>query len=172
MKLPKPSLLLVGFLIIAVVSGWLNLKNAAAVDAFGDVVQLKADISEYEMDIDRLREVIIGKDTKEEEKKQAKAEVVELEDEIKSLRKEVIEQRVDAEQAAASIPNGSWIWTLLVQIGATLFGTGLVLAFTNESEDSRVRSTALLVLGAITIFILITRILGLTAAGVMSGVLN
>ena len=69
-------------------------------------------------------------------------------DEIKELREEDLpEQTLDAQDALAALPNGAVIWSLLSQLGAAIFGLGVISIFLKTDENERVRSIALLVIG-------------------------
>ena len=79
MDISKQNLLLVGFVIIAVVSGWLSFKQACVVDAMGDVASLRADISELRNDISELKS----------EEKPDEEKIKELEEEIKETERRI-----------------------------------------------------------------------------------
>lgn len=156
MNSPKVSVLLVGFLLIAFVSGWLNFKQARVVDAAGDVVSIEAEVSELRLEIAQVqREMDKATDGKNVERRK---KVETLNEEIKELKEvEIPEQRQDLKEAAAALPNGAIFWTILAQFGAAAIGVGLIRRFQDKNEDSRVRGTALIVLGAITILLLLSR---------------
>ena len=158
MDISKQNLLLVGFIIIAVVSGWLSFKQACVVDAMGDVASLKAEIFEIRNEMGELKS----------EEKPDEDEIKELEEELEELNKEMPGQRQDVESAAASLPNGAVIWVILIQIGAAVFGVGLIKMLQNSEESDRIRSMALLILGAFTIFLLLGKIVYM-ASGIGAG---
>ena len=99
------------------------------VDAIGDVVGVQAEISE-------LRREARESDDKDTNK-----------EEIEELMKEDLPaEQEDAQNAFASLHNGSVIWTVLSQIRGAIFGLGIISIFPMENENERIRSTALLLM--------------------------
>lgn len=129
-NLPKGGLLVIGFLILAGSGLVLTWKQAKVVDAMGDVASVQAEINELQRE---------AKDSDDADKNK---------EEIKELReKDLPSQTQDAQEALAALPNGAVIWTLLSQLGAAIFGLGVISIFLKDSENERIRSTALLLAG-------------------------
>ncbi|MGC6457126.1 MAG: hypothetical protein ACON4R_02040 [Akkermansiaceae bacterium] len=106
-----------------------TFKQARVVDAIGDVVGVQAEISE-------LRSEARESDDKDTNK-----------EEIEELMKEDLPaEQEDAQNAFASLHNGSVIWTVLSQIGGAIFGLGIISIFPMDNENERIRSTALLLM--------------------------
>ena len=114
---------------LAGISLILTFKQARVVDAIGDVVGVQAEISE-------LRREARESDDKDTNK-----------EEIEELMKEDLPaEQEDAQNAFASLHNGSVIWTVLSQSGGAIFGLGIISIFPMENENERIRSTALLLM--------------------------
>lgn len=151
-KFSSGSLLFIGFLIMGAVSVMLNFKQARAVDAMGDVAKVKAEIRQLN---NEMQEEGTSKDDREK-----------LNKKIEKLQNEdLIEQREDALNAMAALPNGAVIWTLLSQVGAGAFGLGVLGIFLREEEHPVVRSTALVVVGALILVYIIARTVYLFVGG-------
>ncbi|MGB0144507.1 MAG: hypothetical protein ACPGJR_06220 [Akkermansiaceae bacterium] len=106
-----------------------TFKQARVIDAIGDVVGVQAEISE-------LRREARESDDKDTNK-----------EEIEELMKEDLPaEQEDAQNAFASLHNGSVIWTVLSQFGGAIFGLGIISIFPMENENERIRSTALLLM--------------------------
>lgn len=139
-NLSKGGFLVIGFLMMAAVSTILTFKQARAVDAMGDVASVQAEISE-------LRREAAKSDDKDMNK-----------EEIEELREEELpDQMQDAREAMAALPNMAVIWTLLSQVGAAIFGLGVISIFLKEEENNVVRSTALLIVGGMVLTFIIAR---------------
>lgn len=139
-NLTKGGLLILGFAILAVSSTMMTWKQALVVDAMGDVASVQAEINELQQE---ARE----DDDKEKNK-----------DEIKELREEELpSQMQDAQEALAALPNGAVIWTLLSQLGAAIFGLGVISIFLKTEENNVVRSTALLIIGGMVLTFIAAR---------------
>ena len=69
----------------------------------------------------------------------------------------------------AALPNGAVFWSFLCQIGAGIFGLGLLSIFMREDEHPAVRSTALIVIGGMILALLVARTAYLLVGG-FSGV--
>ena len=129
-NIPKGGFLIIGFLIMAGVSTVLTFKQARVVDAMGDIASVQAEINELQLEAQQSDDDDINKY------------------EIKELREEDLpEQTLDAQNALAAFPNGAVIWSLLSQLGAAIFGLGVISIFLKTEENERVRSIALLVIG-------------------------
>lgn len=139
-NLSKGGFLVIGFLMMAAVSTILTFKQARAVDAMGDVASVQAEISE-------LRQEAAEADDKDKNKE----EIEKLQDE------ELPKQRQDVREAMAALPNMAVIWTFLSQIGAAIFGLGVISIFLKEEENNVVRSTALLIVGGMVFTFIVAR---------------
>lgn len=158
----KSSYLLLGFLMIAGVSGWLNLQQAATVDAFGDVLSVRAEIEEKEIEAAQLRKKSKDPETKPQHQDTARNDLKELNKEIEGLKESVSEELQDVQSSVASMVNGTWFWTIFIQVGAALFGAGIIAIVTNSKEDSRLRAASVLVIGSVVLFLLFSRIINLS----------
>jgi len=151
-KLSTVGLLVIGFLIMAGISVVLNFKQARVVDAMGDVAKVNAEIRGLRME---AQEEGVDKDKRKK-----------IEEELKELQEEDLpEQRHDAMQAMASMPNGAVMWTFLSQIGAGLFGLGVLSIFLKNEEHPVVRSTALLVSSGMVLTFVAARFVYLIIGG-------
>ena len=151
-KCSSGSLLLIGFLIMGTVSVVLNFKQAKAVDAMGDVAKVKAEIRQLS---NEMQEEDINKSDRDK-----------LNKKIEKLQNEdLVEQREDALNAMAALPNGAVIWTLLSQLGAGAFGLGVLGIFLRTEEHPIVRSTALVVVGSLILVYIIARTVYLFVGG-------
>ena len=156
--------LMVGFLIVAAVSAWLNLEQAQTIDSVGDVASAEARMSKIRTQIESEREKINDSETKDKEKDAAREYIKELNDELEDVREDLKAQRQDVVENIAGMLNGSWFWTLLIQVGAAAFGIGLINLICSRKEDAMVRSAALIVIGAVIIFMLLSRVMIFSAA--------
>jgi len=149
----KGGLLIIGFLILAGCSLIFTFKQARVVDAMGDVASVRAEINELQ------------REARESEEEDLNA------DEIEQLRTEELPaQTQDAQNALAALPNGSVIWTLLSQLGAAVFGLGVISIFLKSDENDRIRSTALLIIGAMALTFIAARFIYLViGAGSSAG---
>ena len=161
--LPVPSYLVVGFLLIAGVSAWLNLEQARTVDSIGDVLSVDAEIKDLNRQISTARELRNDPETKEEAKKGLNKDIEELNNKIGEKNKELAIQRQDVAENTAGLLNGSFFWSFLIQVGAAAFGIGIINIITCKKTDSRVRSAGLIVIGSVVIFLLLSRILTVSA---------
>lgn len=147
------KLLIPGFLLMAAVSIMLTFKQARAVDAMGDVAKVNAKISELQWELQ-------DDDTDKDQRKK-------IEEEIKELREEDLpDQRQDATNAMAAMPNGAVLWTFLSQVGAAAFGLGVLGVFLKNEEHPMVRSVALLVIGGGVLVLILSRYAYLNMGGV------
>jgi hypothetical protein len=151
-KFSSGTLLLLGFLIMGGVSVILNFKQARAVDAMGDVAKVNAEIRQLKNEMQEE-----GTDEGDREKLREKIEKLQKED--------LIEQREDAINAMAALPNGAVLWSFLSQVGAGAFGLGVLGVFLREEEHPIVRSTALVVVGALILAFIIARTVYLLVGG-------
>ncbi|MGC6464881.1 MAG: hypothetical protein ACON5N_04790 [Akkermansiaceae bacterium] len=150
-QLPKSSLMVAGFLILAICSTMITFKQARAVDALGDVAALQSEIRELEIEASESDD-----DDKNKE-------------EIKELREELPEQQHQAQAALAAVPNGAVIWSLLSQLGAALFGLSIISIFQRSDENERVRSIALIVIGGMVLTFIAARFAYLMIGGASAG---
>jgi len=157
LPIPKPSFMMVGFLVIAFVIGWLNLKQAQLVDASGDVYSVKAEMDEVRHNLSKWNDKKNDSTTKADEKEKLKGDIEKANNELKDLQKDLSAQSLDVKYRKAAILNGSWLWTLILQIGAGLFGIGVINLVKSRTEESGVRAAAVVVIGAIVIFMLFSR---------------
>ena len=147
-NLHKSGLLVIGFLVLAGSSLIFTWKQAAVVDAMGDVASVRAEINELQQE---ARE----SDYKEKNK-----------DKIEKLRDEELPaQAQDAQDALAALPNGAVLLTLLSQIGATIFGLGVISIFLQKEENERIRATALLIIGGMAFVLIAARFIYLIIGG-------
>lgn len=147
-NLHKGGLLVIGFLVLAGSSLIFTWKQAAVVDAMGDVASVRAEINELQQE---ARE----SDYKEKNK-----------DKIEKLRDEELPaQAQDAQDALAALPNGAVLLTLLSQIGATIFGLGVISIFLQKEENERIRATALLIIGGMAFVLIAARFIYLIIGG-------
>ncbi len=152
MNLSTNNLLFLGFIIMAGVSMMLSFKQARAVDAMGDVASVNAKIKKLRMEMSE-------EDVSEEKRKK-------LQEKAEELQKEDLqEQRQGAMNAMAALPNGAVIWTFLSQFGAGLFGLGVLSVFLRTEESPIVRSTALILIGGITLTFILGRFVYLIIGG-------
>ena len=161
--LPVPSYLMVGFLLIAGGSAWLNLEQARTVDSIGDVLSVDAEIKDLNRQISTARDLRNDPETKEESKKGLNKDIEELNNKIGEKNKELAIQRQDVAENTAGLLNGSFFWSFLIQVGAAAFGIGIINIITCKKTDSRVRSAGLIVIGSVVIFLLLSRILTVSA---------
>lgn len=147
-NLHKGGLLVIGFLVLAGSSLIFTWKQAAVVDAMGDVASVRAEINELQQE---ARE----SDDKEKNK-----------DKIEKLRDEELPaQAQDAQDALAALPNGAVLLTLLSQIGATIFGLGVISIFLQKEENERIRATGLLIIGGMAFVLIAARFIYLIIGG-------
>lgn len=159
LKLPSGGPMLIGFLMIAAVSGWLNLKQARVVDSAGDVLDVMAEKDDINLSIAQLNRLKKDPETKPKEKESIDEEIRDKNKRLNDLNFELSEQKLDVKENSAGVLNGSWFWTVFIQVGAGLFGMGVIHIIQSKNEDSRVRSAAVIVIGFVVIFLLISRIL-------------
>ncbi|MDX1681417.1 MAG: hypothetical protein R3242_11895 [Akkermansiaceae bacterium] len=156
-KFSAAGMLIIGFVVMGFVSVILNFKHARVVDAMGDTAKIQAEIGELTIELRELQE-----EEKPDEKK-----IKKLQERVEELREEDLpKQRQDATNAMAALPNGAIFWSFLSQIGAGIFGLGLLAIFMREEEHPAVRSTALIVIGGLIFALLIARTAYLLMGGV------
>ena len=132
--LSRGGLLIVGFLIMAGASIMLTFKQARVVDAMGDVAAVQYEINDLQAE---------ARESEDEDKNK---------EEIEKLRSEELpEQRLDAQAALAALPNGAVFWTFLSQVGAAIFGLGVIRIFLKQDENEHVRAVALLVIAGMVL---------------------
>ena len=151
--------MMLGFLMIAAVSGWLNLKQARVIDSAGDVLDVMAEKDEINLSIAQLNKLKQDPETPPKDKEGISEDIREYNKRLNGLNFELSEQKLDVKENSASTLNGSWFWTIFIQVGAGLFGMGVIHIIQSKSEDPRVKSAAVMVIGAVVIFLLISRIL-------------
>lgn len=153
-------MLVIGFVVMGSVSVILNFKQARVVDAMGDAAKINAEIRSLNLDLDQMRQ----------EEDIDKKKISKIEEKIEKLQTEDLpEQRQGATNAMAALPNGAVFWSFLCQIGAGIFGLGLLSIFMREDEHPAVRSTALIVIGGMILALLVARTAYLLVGG-FSGV--
>ncbi len=153
-------MLVIGFIVMGSVSVILNFKQARVVDAMGDAAKINAEIRSLNLDLDQMRQ----------EEDIDKKKISKIEEKIEKLQTEDLpEQRQGATNAMAALPNGAVFWSFLCQIGAGIFGLGLLSIFMREDEHPAVRSTALIVIGGMILALLVARTAYLLVGG-FSGV--
>lgn len=152
LNLTKNSLLIFGFLIMAACSVMMNFKQARVVDAMGDIASVKHKISE-------LRKDAAEEDISQEKRDKINEKIKELQDE------DIPAQQQDVSAAMAALPNGAVLWTFISQLGAGMFGLGILSIFIKEDENPVVRSTALLLVGGMILVLIIGRSVYTMVAG-------
>lgn len=159
-KFSAAGMLVIGFIVMGSVSVILNFKQARVVDAMGDAAKINAEIRSLNLDLNQLRQ----------EEDIDKKKISKIEEKIEKLQTEDLpEQRQGATNAMAALPNGAVFWSFLCQIGAGIFGLGLLSIFMREDEHPAVRSTALIVIGGMILALLVARTAYLLVGG-FSGV--
>lgn len=159
-KFSAAGMLVIGFIVMGSVSVILNFKQARVVDAMGDAAKINAEIRSLDLDLDQLRQ----------EEDIDKKKIGKIEEKIQKLQTEDLpKQRQGATNAMAALPNGAVFWSFLCQIGAGIFGLGLLSIFMREDEHPAVRSTALIVIGGMILALLVARTAYLFVGG-FSGV--
>lgn len=159
-KFSAAGMLVIGFIVMGSVSVILNFKQARVVDAMGDAAKINAEIRSLDLDLDQLRQ----------EEDIDKKKIGKIEEKIQKLQTEDLpKQRQGATNAMAALPNGAVFWSFLCQIGAGIFGLGLLSIFMREDEHPAVRSTALIVIGGMILALLVARTAYLLVGG-FSGV--
>lgn len=155
-KFSAAGMLVIGFIAMGSVSVILNFKQARVVDAMGDAAKINAEIRSLDLDLDQLRR----------EEDIDKKKISKIADEIEKLQTEDLpKQQQDATNAMAALPNGAVFWSFLCQIGAGIFGLGLLSIFMREDEHPAVRSTALIVIGGLILSLLVARTAYLLVGG-------
>lgn len=167
--LPAPSYMLIGFMMIAIVSAWLNLEQAQTVDSYGDVLSEEAQVREIQTKLSKQHDLLKDTDTKLTAKDGIRDSIKKLNIELNDSKESLHQQKQDVLENSADMLNGSWFWTVFIQLGCAAFGIGLINIITSKKEDSRVRSAAILVIGAVVLFLLLSRILALSS---VSGILH
>jgi len=147
-------LILLGFVIMAGISVVITYKQAHVVDAMGDVAKINAKIRQLRTDM------------QDEEDKGTREK---LQEKIKKLEeKDMPKQREQAMNAVAALPNGAILLTFISQIGAAAFGLGVLAVFMNGNEHHMVRSTCLIVIGAVVLSFITARYVYLIVGGTSS----
>jgi len=167
--LPKAGYMMVGFLLIAAVSGWLNLKQAKTIDAQGDVLSSEAKISALVNQASSERERQNDPDTDPKVKQDIGKNLKTLNDRIDQERRNLINQKQDVKESAANLLNGSWFWTLIIQVGSAAFGIGVINIILSKKENPMVRSAAILVIGVVVVFMLLARLLAALGLSIANG---
>jgi len=153
MKLPasiqKMNHLLVGFLVIAIVSSWIQLKRAAVEDDQGDVAKIELKAETINADIRELRKERNDDKTKEDRKTKIDDKIQDKEKDLEGLADDLKDAKMDVKKTMVSSLNGMYLLTILKSLGAIAFGIGLINMFSRQEEHSHVRMAALLILGYI-----------------------
>ena len=162
LPLPKSGYMMIGFLLIAAVSGWMNLKQAQTIDAFGDVLSAQAEIEDEQNQVDLLLKEKRHPETKDERKDKINERVKEHNKKISNTKDQLTEERLHVTANGAAMLNGTWFWTLFIQIGSAAFGIGIINVLMDKKEDNRIRSAAMFVIGFVAIFLLFSRLISMS----------
>jgi len=147
--IPKGKLnyFVVGFVIIAIVSTWLDLKKAAIVDAQGDISSLELKIAKEQKILSNLQDQYNNPNTDVKQKEKIDINIKKVTAKITKFNDKKSDERLDVLRAEVKQQNGIWFWTLVLKIGSAILGLGLIQMFTRDEENGYVRMAALIVLG-------------------------
>jgi len=150
--IPKGKLnyFVVGFVIIAIVSTWLDLKKAAIVDAQGDISSLELKIAKEQKILSNLQDQYNNPNTDVKQKEKIDINIKKVTAKITKFNDKKSDERLDVLRAEVKQQNGIWFWTLVLKIGSAILGLGLIQMFTRDEENGYVRMAALIVLGYLT----------------------
>ena len=133
------------------------MKQSYSIDKHSDVLKAKAVREELRNHQAELEKNVRSTSFSNEELELMSVKIEEVEFLIREQAFTIAEAETKLAKSVSFISSNATAWTIVLQIGSALFGLGILNVIVNTSEKTRVRSSALIVLGIFVLSLLLGR---------------